>query len=174
MSHRNHNGWVKYVEPIENILNFTRNGTTGFTPAELMLEIPPQPIFKILPPTIVKGKELTLEEKCDLAFHRIFIKSEIRKHKVKRSKRIWNPNVGEKVLVKKKCLSNASKKKTSKMNLIYSGPYIVNQIFGNHTYELTDEKGKVIGRYHKIHLKKYIELNENNVINENEGENNTE
>lgn len=123
-----------------------------------MLGEAPKPIFRNLPAARPHDNDLTEEEKCKIAFDRIRKKAETRKAKAVRRRKKWEPVEGHKVLLRKRHLSDAAKKRTHKMELLYSGPYKITKIFGNHTFELEDNNGKSIGRHHKQNLRPYKEL----------------
>lgn len=56
-----------------------------------------------------------------------------------------------------KSQSKASVKKYSKFDLLYRGQYIVQEIYGDHTYLLRNpENNKLVGKWHKQLLKPYI------------------
>ena len=156
LCHKNHKGWYNSCQVIEDVINHIPSPSTGFTPYELMTGKPPQKLLIKSSTTVDKPDEkLTEEEKCRLAYQKLIKKSEIRKKKAKRSKRTWKPEIGDLVLVRNFCLSSAQRKLYRRMNLLYKGPYIIQNIFGKQTYEVTDKSDKIIGRFHISLLKPY-------------------
>ena len=68
-----------------------------------------------------------------------------------------NTEMGELVWLRDNKLSSSLKGRTSKMELLYKGPYLIARILGEHTYELANMRSKgSIGRYHKQLLKPFI------------------
>ena len=162
LCHNNHKGWHKSCQVIEDVINNIPSPSTGFTPHELMTGKPPQKLLVKYSTTVDKlDEKLSEEEKCRLAYEKLIKKSEIRKSKVKRSKRIWKPEIGNLVLVKNFCLSSAQKKVYRRMNLLYKGPFVIKNIFGKQTYEIVDKSDKVIGRFHVSLLRPYHVVVEN-------------
>ena len=156
LCHNHHKGWYKSCETIENIINNIPCPTTGFTPSELMTGKPPQQLVIKAKTTICRtDTALSEEEKCKIALERIIKKSEIRKGKVRKGNKKWIPEIGDEVLVRNFCLSSAQRKLYKRLNLLYKGPFKIRKIFGQHTYELVDDCGKVYGKYHINFLKPY-------------------
>ena len=161
LCHSNHRGWYESCHVIEGVINNLPCPSTGFTPFELMTGKPPQQLLVTASTTIDKlGESLTEEEKCRIAYENLVKKSEIRKKKVKRSRRTWEPKIDDLVLVKSFCISSAQRKLYKRLNLIFKGPYIIKKVFGKHTFEVEDRKGKVIGRFHITLMKPYRHLTE--------------
>ena len=155
--HENYRGWVDYCKVIENIINNTPNPSTKISPALLFTGNEPAPILQGIPPSIAT---VTQEkwELCKKSLERQRKRALKRKSRVKRHRHKWNPQVGEKVLVKDRTLSSKLKQKTSKLDLLYRGPLVITRVYGNYTYELsTIKNAKRVGTYHKQLLRKYKE-----------------
>lgn len=159
LSHRKHTDWVRFCPVIERVLNNGINPTTGYAPSSLMKGIQREPLIKNLPLSIPFGQTLDqLDElKCKKALEKIRIKAEKRVSRHRKKKTKWSPIIGDLVLVKDVKLSNALKKRNSKMELLYKGPFVIHKILGSHTYELTNQE-KIVGVYHKQLLRPYKTL----------------
>ena len=92
----------------------------------------------------------------------IFVKiKEKREKHAKRcneSKKITKFSIGDKVLVRTYHQSDAMLKKIDKFFELFSGPYKINRIIGEATYELVEcDSGKVRGRFNIRRIKAYHE-----------------
>ena len=76
---------------------------------------------------------------------------------MKRSKKLWDVQIGERLLAREHHLSSALKGRNHKLELLYSRPRVVTQNFGQDISELADEiAGKITGRFHKSRLKRLV------------------
>ena len=66
--------------------------------------------------------------------------------------------IGDKVLIRTYYQSDATMKKIDKFFELYAGPYKINRILGDATYELVDcDNNKVRGKFNIRQIKKYYE-----------------
>ena len=155
--HKNHKGWFDYIPIIESLMNRTPHGVTQMTPEFLFTGVDPPSIFHGIPPTFPVPNQAELD-RFKIAYERLVKRAEQRKSKVKRRKRKWDPQIDEKVLLKNQQLSSRLKNQYFRMQLLFKGPYVISQKLGDHTYELKGiEDDRIIGRYHKMMLKRYLE-----------------
>ena len=146
--------WVEYVQRIENLLNITTHFSTEFTPYELHFGKPiPSEIKKI-----IQFPEL---RKIDHSVIVTLAKENINKHFKNRQKNQKTSkvelNIGDKVLLRVRHLSNALDHVTTKFFHLYEGPYLITKIVGKNAFVLIDSKNnnKIIGTYNRANLRKY-------------------
>ena len=90
-----------------------------------------------------------------LVYEKLRKRAEKRALRMKRTKKVWDIQIGEQVLARLQNLSCALKGRNHKMELLYSEPRTVTQKFGHDTFELMDAKGRK-ARYHKSKLRKFV------------------
>ena len=151
--HSKHTKWHAYCPLVEAIINRTPNPSTQVSPEKLMTGKEPESLFSGIPATVPIPGQVEQNE-MQRVYEKLKKRAEDRLKTMKKSKKLWDIKIGERVLVRKHNLSKALKKRTSKLELLYSEPRIVTQKFGSDTFELTTEKGKIVGRYHKSQLRK--------------------
>jgi len=78
-----------------------------------------------------------------------------RERKRKRGNANWNPELGDKVLVKCQNQSDAAKGEIDKFMHVYGGPYSINLILPYSTYEVVDRDGQLRGEFNKRQLEPY-------------------
>ena len=152
--HDQHTKWSQYVRTIEACINEVYHETIEITPHEAHLG---------KRPTRAWGKCLD-KEVIDIkgSFNsNIFVKiKEKREKHAKRSnesKKITKFATGDKVLIRTYYQSDGTLKKIDKFFELFSGPYKVNRILGDATYELVDcdNNNKVRGKFNIWQIKKY-------------------
>ena len=153
--HDKHTIWHAYCPLVEAIINRTPNPSTQVSPEKLMTGKEPESLFAGIPATVPMPGQGEHDEMLRV-YEKLKKRAEDRVKSMKKSKKLWYIKIGEKVLVRKHNLSKASKKRTHKLELLYSEPRTVTQKFGYDTFELANEKGKIIGRYHKSELRKCV------------------
>ena len=84
-----------------------------------------------------------LDEKLERAFLRMKSKAANRERKRKNGNSNWNPELGDKVLVKGQNQSDAAKGVTDKFMHVYQGTYSINKVLPYSTYEVVDHDGKL-------------------------------
>jgi hypothetical protein len=105
-----------------------------------------------------KLKTLDVEEldaKLERAFLRMKRKAADRERKIKKRNANWNPELGDKLLVKCQNKSDAAKGVIDKFMHVYQGPYSINKILPYSAYEVIDSDGKLRGEFNKMQLKPY-------------------
>ena len=148
--------WHAYCPLVEAFINRTPNPTTQVSPEKLMMGKEPESLFAGIPATVPIPGQVEQNEMLRV-YEKLKKRAEDRLKRMKKSKKLWDIQIGEKVLAKKHNLSKALKKRTHKLELLYSEPRTVTRKFGYDTFELVNEKGKIAGRYHKSQLRKFVE-----------------
>lgn len=151
--------WPELIPLIENWLNSSVSGTTGYTPVELMFDEPKPDMFEKI---FVKSPDQkppaeSLEIKVLRAYVKMKAKALERKKKRKMGIAKWNPQLSDKVLVRCQPVSNAAQGVTGKFIRPYEGPYVITRIIPPSVYEISGNNGKVRGQFNKHSLKPYLE-----------------
>ena len=153
--HHRQKAWYSYCSVKEHILNRTPNPPTKVSPEKLMTGKEPSSLFYGLPKTIGIPDQAEVDEKGK-AFERLKKRAEQRKERAKRSKRTWDLQVGDLVLVRDKQLSSLLKEKYHRLELLFKGPCRVMEKFEDCTFGLRDERTlKSLGRWHISQLRPY-------------------
>jgi len=155
--YENHKKWAELLPHIEGWLNKTIASSMGYSPLELMFGKNKPSIFENMLPEL-KQNTLEVEElgaKFERAFLRMERKSVERGRKRKRGNANWNPELGDKVLVKCQNQSDAAKGVIDKSMHVYQGSYSINKILPYSTYEVVDCDDKLRGEFNKRQLKPY-------------------
>ena len=114
----------------------------------------PPSLFHGLPDTISIPGQAEVDEKR-VVYERLKKRAEQRKLRMKPSKKMWDIQIGERVLSRAHHLSSKLKGRNHKLELLYSEPRIVTRKFGHDTVDLKDEAtDRVVGRFHKSRLKR--------------------
>lgn len=156
-----HTRWERLVPRIEQAINSTHHSGTNFRPYELHLNVDEGLKF----PEWISGADHhetkkiligNLEENIKKA-RRCLIKQADKRYRTLMKRGIKNENyqIGDKGLLRQHFLSSKDKKFAKKFALIYDGPF---EITGNNqpnVFELTDEKGKIKGKYNHRQIKRY-------------------
>ena len=80
------------------------------------------------------------------------------KRDTEKKKRIDTYQVGDKVLIKNRQLPSSIEGIARKLLLLYTGPYIIAQVKGNNTYEITAiNNNRIKGVYNQSEMKRYHE-----------------
>ena len=155
--HKSHKTWLEYCPVIEAIMNRSPNPTTRVSPEKLFTGEEPPSLFHGIPQGIKVPTTPEVNE-IKLAVERVRKRAEQRKKRAKRHRKKWNPAIGDQVWVREHSLSDKLAGRYHRMQLLYKGPYVINMILGEHTYELRQAgTNKIIGRFHKQMLRPYIE-----------------
>jgi len=155
--YENHKKWAELLPHIEGWFNKTVASSTGYSPVELMFAKNKPSLFDTLLPKL-KQKTSDAEEidmKLERAFLRMKRKAVERERKRKRGNACWNPELGDKVLVKSQNQSDAAKGVIDKFMHLYQGPYTIKKILPYSTYEVVDVDSKLRGEFNKRQLKPY-------------------
>ena len=123
-------------------------------------------LLYILKKTAICSWQHYLPEEVLVNYKPEVIKFAVEEHLNKKSRKQEKKNLKNKitkfkvndlVLIKSHIKSSKQKNITSKLTDIYIGPYQINKILGDSTYELTDKKRKkVIGIFNTKLIKKYF------------------
>jgi DNA polymerase elongation subunit (family B) len=156
--HRNHRKWPELLGKIEDWLNGTVSSSTGYTPIELMLGKPKPDLFQriVAKSADQKSQEESAEDKALKAFLQMKLKAESRDRKRKLGRATWNPQVDDRVLVKRQNISNAEANTTSKFTELFEGSFRITRLIPPSAYEVTGQDGRVRGVFNKQALKAYL------------------
>ena len=128
--YENHKKWAELLPHIEGWLNKTVASSTGYAPLELIFGKNKPNIFQnMLPEFKLKSLDVEeLDEKLERAFLRMKRKAADRERKRKKGNANWNPQLGDKVLVKCQNQSDAAKGAIDKFMHVYQGPYSISKV----------------------------------------------
>ena len=150
-----HTEWAVHLKNIEMLLNVTTHYSTAFTPHQLHFGVPVKSeIEKLI--NFPEKHVIDHDYIITLARENIIKNFNLRKNKQKPSK--ISLNIGDKVLLRVRHLSNAIDKVTKKFFHLYEGPYTISELKGPNAFVLTDESKQppiVIGTYSRANLRKY-------------------
>jgi hypothetical protein len=157
--HETHKKWAELVPHMEFWMNNTLAGPTGYTPSEIMFGSKKPSLFKNILPSITEDGSTSdeLRVKIAKAYERMKKRIEGRKKRRKEGNAHWEPELGDRVLLKTQPVSDAAMAVTSKFVRPYEGPYLITKVIHPSTYELADENGKIRGQFNKRSLKPYRE-----------------
>jgi hypothetical protein len=154
---RSQKRWPELIPHIEEWLNSTVSASTGFVPVQLMFGAPrPNPFEKLIP-TSPEGSPAgeSLEEMITKAYAKIRKRASDRERKRKKGKFNWEPQLGDKVLVRNQPHSNAARGIAAKFQHPFTGPFSITNIIPPSIYEVSDHHGKVRGIFNKRDLKAF-------------------
>lgn len=155
--HGKHSQWASLISYIQDCLNNIVHDTTQFTPFELKFGKRPNRFWEKY--FAIETHDMPYDQKLILVQNRIKKKGKIRADKFNELHKFTEFNIGDSVLVKTNRLSNANKQVTYKFLSIFQGPYIITRKLGIATYEISDHKGKVRGRFHASNIRRYFSHN---------------
>ena len=152
--HLRHTSWADHITRIEELLNITTHHSTQCTPRELHFGIPVRDEIERL----IKfpgSREVDHEYMITLARQNMKRHFEARR-KGQRVSSI-ELNVGDKVLLRVKRLSNALDKVTQKFFHLFEGPNVISQCLGPNAFVLVDSRrdDAIVGTYNRANLRKY-------------------
>lgn len=154
-----HTEWAKYIDFVQDCLNNSVHETTGFTPMELYKNEKPTRFWdSYLDKYFQLQDELKYDEKLEITKKRIMSKAAKRADTYNKKHKVTKLKVNDLVLMKANNVSSAVNKTIAKFFAIYKGPYIVEKVNNNNTYQLTNFYRKSIGTFHIKDLKKYVSM----------------
>jgi hypothetical protein len=151
--------WPELLPYIEDWLNTSVSTATGFAPIELLNGEPTPDLFSKLLKKEQDQKPIpvALEDKLLRAYAKMKIRARKRQAKRKIGRTVWQPNIGDAVLVKSQPVSDASLGITGKFHPAYEGPYYIKRFIPPAMYELRGDTGKSRGLFNLKHLKPYLQ-----------------
>jgi hypothetical protein len=151
---QNHKKWAELLPKIEEWLNTTVSGPTGFTPLELLFEEKKPDLFEGILNKSPQNlpEEETISNKVLKAFTTMKRKARDRRKRRRAGNQMWEPKLDEQVLVRAQQTSDAATGVHP-----YEGPYKISKVIAPSTFELSTAKGKVRGEFNKKALKPYLE-----------------
>ncbi|CAH2093270.1 unnamed protein product [Euphydryas editha] len=132
------NNWSNCLPDVIWGINNTLNDTTGFKPYDLMFARDGRPVCDITIPGQVSESIQSKREKASARIDRAAAK--MKRNFDKRRKRSHIYKKGDLVLWRQAPTSSASKVNT-KLDDLYSGPYIITKVLGNDRYRIRSIKG---------------------------------
>lgn len=155
--HKKHTNWPATLEFVEQCLNNSVHGVTEHVPSEVMFgEVNRHFLENII--QFPQNRQLDYPRCIELVREKIRSKAEKRKQKFDSKIRPIKFEIGDKVLVKTHHLSNKFNKKIKKYFLLFTGPYIVNEIKMENAYRLREiDSDRIVGTYNVTQLKKFFE-----------------
>jgi hypothetical protein len=158
--HDKQRDWIKYIEPIEKILNYSTHETTGVSPYQLMLgRRPPRVVEQIInfPESSFGDEDRKVLQK--IVDNRIMLGVLDRKNKNKKQqKKIFVYSIGDRVLLKVHKISSRINAIMAKLLLLYEGPFRISDIKGKNIYMLEEiNSRKQKGVYNSNQLKPFYE-----------------
>lgn len=153
--HEKHTQWDTIVERFVETVNNTQHFSTGETPAELYPEKDNELRIdeRILPAILrVKDRQETVEE---IKRH-LKKKAADRKRQTDKHGEAKEYKIGDMVWVRLHRRSDASRRITRKIHLVYQGPYKIKEIIRKNAY-LIDLNGQTIGTYNSRQLRPHRE-----------------
>jgi hypothetical protein len=150
---------AELLPKIEEWLNTTVSGSTGFTPLELLFEEKKPDLFERILNKSPENlpEEETITNKVLKALAMMKRKARDRRRRKRAGNQVWDPKVDEQVLVRALQTSDAAIGVTAKFVHPFEGPYIISKVIPPSTYELSTTKGKIRGEFNKRDLKPYLE-----------------
>ena len=107
--HDKHKKWFSYCPLIEAILNRTPNPTTKMSPEKLMTGRESRSMFESLPETVEIPEQAEINER-QLVYERLKKRADQRMKRMKRSKKLWDVQIGEGFLAREHHLCSALKR----------------------------------------------------------------
>ena len=149
-----HTKWSRFITTIEICINETYHDTIELTPYEAQFGRRPTRIWEKYINQEVSGDSIPDD-------HQIFVKMKMKRekhaNKMNEANKTTKFKIGDLVLIRTYCQSDAVQRKIDKICELYSGPYKVKQVLGKATYilvECSDEQ-KVRGKFNIRQLKRY-------------------
>lgn len=152
-----HTSWVEFLNFFEDCMNNTFCESTGFAPIEIMKECSPNNFLSNLvnfPPDKVLEP---IERKLILVNNKLKSKAQMRKERHDKKFKLYEFQIGHKVLVKNFLLSNAALGKIKKFFCLYNGPFVIIDKVGLNAFKVKEiDSDEIIGTYNSTNLKPYF------------------
>lgn len=157
--HAQHQSWALVVGKMESWLNAVHHDSTGLTPYELHMGIPPvRPWQRYLPDPPDATPRPAREQLVAAARERIVLRAAERKRRHDEGKsKLVTYEVGDKVLLKADRESDAIHKEMKKLFLLYDGPFTICRVAAPNAYEL-EKEGNIRGVFNAANLRPYKTL----------------
>ncbi|KMQ88181.1 retrovirus-related pol polyprotein from transposon [Lasius niger] len=151
-AHDRQTRWDTIIGRTENTINSTTHRSTGYRPIDLhenmeeTLKIDPR-----LKP--IEELEEDTEEKIIAAKETLRRRAQQRKVQTDKHGEAKEYEPGQRVWVKLHRRSDANRRLTRKIHLVYDGPYIIQQEVRKNAYLIRDDQGNVLGTYNSRQIK---------------------
>ncbi|XP_012536027.1 trichohyalin [Monomorium pharaonis] len=150
-SHRQ-GAWSKIIVKAKNAINNTVHASTGFTPNELQNNRTDN--FGLAEALLPRRlREMTWNEKIKQARANLRRNAEKRKRQADKREHAKPYEEGQKVWVKLHRQSDANRRVTKKIHLVYDGPYYVLRVLRRNAYLIGTANGTVKGAYNTRQLR---------------------
>lgn len=154
--HGKHGSWSQYLTFFQDCLNNSVSESTGFTPIEIFLGIPPINFLK-------QFANFPPNTEVDQNTKFVLVQENLSKSARKREKhhaltaKNHGFREGDKVLLRTHHLSNAGQGEIAKFFRLYEGPLVIDHAVGVNAYKLKDpDSGNSCGVHNVIYLKKFF------------------
>ena len=163
-SHENQTSWDKIIPRAEKTINSTEHQSTGFCPVDLhhlnaeeALQLDPR--LNPLPdnPEDRPTPEEELQVKIQKATETLQKRASQRKIQTDKHGEADRYESGTQVWVKLHRRSDASRRLTRKIHLVYDGPFVIRHEVRRNAYVVEDHEGNDIGTYNSRQLKPHRE-----------------
>ncbi|KMQ89606.1 retrotransposon ty3-gypsy subclass, partial [Lasius niger] len=164
-AHDRQTQWDRIIDRTERTINATAHKSTGFVPVELHTGIEePLKIDRRLKP-IKENQDDEDPEEADEAIERrieearetLRIRAQQRKKQTDKHGEAEVYENGSKVWVKLHRRSDANRRLTRKIHLVYDGPYKIRQEVRRNAYLIEDEDGNTLGTFNSRQIKPHRE-----------------
>ncbi|KYQ53676.1 hypothetical protein ALC60_04801 [Trachymyrmex zeteki] len=148
--------WDRLLVRLENVINATEHASTGFTPDELHLDV--KRVVDINPALLpLEENDIEKANKIEIARHSLEIAA--RKRKAQQDKRqiARDYEIGDLVWIKMHRRSEASRKLTKKIHILFDGPYQIVHVVRRNAYVIADLDDNEIGVYNSRQIRPHRE-----------------
>lgn len=154
-AHDEQTKWDRIIERAEKTINETEHRSTGYRPIELhenmQEEIKIDPSLK--PETKRENEVIGIQERINNAAKRLEKRAKERKRQADKHGEAEQYSPGKKVWIKLHRRSDANRRITRKIHLVYDEPYRIKREVRRNAYVIEDMKGNVVGTYNSRQLR---------------------
>ncbi|KMQ89852.1 s68306 pol retrotransposon woot [Lasius niger] len=161
-AHTNQTRWDRIVKRAENTINITTHRSTEYRPIDLYIDFP-EPLFidrRLKPKRMEEeegdGEEI-IEKRIEIATEVLNKRAQQRKTQMDKhgEREAYQPN--DKVWVKLHRRSDANRRLTKKIHLVYEGPFVIQNEVRKNAYVVKDSDDNVIGTFNSRQLRPHRE-----------------
>ncbi|KMQ84185.1 hypothetical protein RF55_18237 [Lasius niger] len=159
-AHERQTRWDTIIVRAENTINSTTHRSTGYRPVDLHEDMEGRlPIDPRLEPIQEYEEEMEkkIEEKIEIAKETLQRRARQRKIQTDKHGEAKEYQPGDKIWVKLHRRSDANRRLTRKIHLVYDGPYSIQKEVRKNAYLVQDEHGNVLGIYNSRQIKPHRE-----------------
>lgn len=162
--------WQEIIDRTEKVINATVHSSTGYTPIKLQEE---EEINLLnLDERLLPGDRdaLTLRQRIQLARQNLEKAAKKRKVQADKKQKATEYKTGDLVWVKLHRRSDANRRLTKKIHLVYDGSYLIAQVIRPNAYLVVDGYDQPLGVYNSRQLRPHRSATENETETEFENE----